>query len=244
MVDILKGMIEKSRKVVGFTGAGISTESGIPDYRSKGGIWRRYQPVYFQEFVSDESKRMLYWERKWELWPAIAEAEPGPGHLFFRHLFETGKLAGLITQNIDGLHEKSGIPSELIANLHGNALETICLSCGTVVASGWVFETYNLSDGPPACARCGGLLKPNTVSFGQSLDPETLSAAKKMAMSCDLMLILGSTLLVQPAASLPLVAKSSGAKLALITLSETPVDGSADLVLRRKIGEVVAEYGI
>ena len=117
-IETFKSAISKSERIVGFTGAGISTESGIPDYRSKGGIWDKFQPVYFKEFISDEGKRILYWQRKQELWKDLSNALPNKGHLFFKHLYDEGKLVGLITQNIDGLHEKSGLPKEIIVNLH------------------------------------------------------------------------------------------------------------------------------
>ena len=146
-IDALKSAISKSNRIVGFTGAGISTESGIPDYRSKGGIWDKFQPVYFEEFISDEGKRILYWQRKQELWKDLSNALPNKGHLFFKQLYDEGKLAGLITQNIDGLHEKSGLPKEIIVNLHGTNLEVTCLDCGFTVPSQDVFDRLDLEQG-------------------------------------------------------------------------------------------------
>lgn len=230
-------IIEASDAVCGFTGAGISTESGIPDYRSKGGIWERYKPVYFQEFISDPAKRRLYWERKIEMWPAIRDAKPGAGHLFFKRLYDRNKLAGLITQNIDGLHEKSGIPSGDIINIHGSALEIRCLSCGRISPAEELAENLDLEQGLPLCSDCGGIVKPNTISFGQSLDPETLKRAEQLAASCDCMLVIGSTLVVYPAAGLPRIALENGAKLIILTLSETPFDAAADLVIHEKIAD-------
>ena len=238
-VERLRKLISGSTRIVGFTGAGISTESGIPDYRSQGGIWDRFQPVYFQEFVSDPAKRRLYWERKAELWPAIERAQPGPGHLFFADLHRQGRLAGLITQNIDGLHERSGIDPSLIVNLHGTALEIICLACGRITPTVEYFPRFN-PEVDPRCDECGGLLKPNTVSFGQNLDAGALERAQMLATSCDLMIVMGSTLLVQPAAGFPVLAARSGAALAILTLTETPLDDIADLVISARIGEVVA----
>lgn len=242
MVDVLKSMITGSDRIVGFTGAGISTDSGIPDYRSQGGIWDRFQPVYFQEFLTDEAKRRLYWERKWELWPTLQQAQPTAGHVFFKNLLEEGRLAGVVTQNIDGLHEQSGLPSSLVVKLHGNALETVCLDCGHTVRSSWIYDNWNLDDGVPVCGECGGLYKPNTISFGQSLDPGTIARAERMVRDCDLLIAMGSTLIVYPAASFPAAAKESGAKLVIITLSDTPLDGMADLVINRPIAEVLDEY--
>lgn len=238
-VEKMGEMIEAAERIVGFTGAGVSTDSGIPDYRSKGGIWERFQPVYFQEFLEDEEKRLLYWRRKFELWPAVAGATPGPGHRFFADLHRAGNLEGLITQNIDGLHEKSGIPADMIVNLHGTAIRTSCLDCDATLDSAEVYRTYDLSDGAPRCRRCGGLLKPATVSFGQNLDPTQLSHAEDLARSCDLMIAMGSTLVVYPAALFPATAKEHGAQLIIVTLSETPLDDYADLTIHRPIGEIV-----
>ena len=234
-IDAFKSAVDKSEKIVGFTGAGISTESGIPDYRSKGGIWDKFQPVYFEEFISDEKKRLLYWQRKQELWKDLSTASPNTGHLFFKKLYDEGKLAGLITQNIDGLHEKSGLAKELIVNLHGTNLEVACLDCGFTVPSEEVFVGLDLEQGVPKCKKCKGLLKPDTISFGQQLREEDLGRANELAKACDLMIVVGSTLVVQPASSFPSIAKENGALLAIITLSETPLDCYADFVFNLKV---------
>jgi NAD-dependent protein deacetylases, SIR2 family len=234
-IDAFKSSVDKSMKIVGFTGAGISTESGIPDYRSKGGIWDKFQPVYFEEFISDEKKRLLYWQRKQELWKDLNTASPNTGHMFFRNLYDEGKLAGLITQNIDGLHEKSGLAKELIVNLHGTNLEVACVDCGFTVPSEVVFEGLELEQGVPVCQKCNGLMKPNTISFGQQLRGEDLDRAADLAISCDLMIVVGSTLVVRPASSFPSIAKENGALLVIITLSETPLDHYADLVFHLKV---------
>ena len=235
----LRELIAQSSRIVGFTGAGISTESGIPDYRSKGGIWSRYQPVYFEEFLRDPDKRRLYWERTLELWPAVRDARPNKGHDFFTDLHRASKLSGLVTQNVDGLHEKSGLPGELIVNLHGSALEVVCLSCPARFASEEIAEKADLSRGVPVCPICGGIVKPDTISFGQPLRREDLDRADRLARSCDLMIAMGSTLQVFPAAHLPVAAKRAGARLAIVTLSETPLDGTAEVVVNMKIGELV-----
>jgi NAD-dependent deacetylase len=236
-IKAFKSAIDGSKRIVGFTGAGISTESDIPDYRSKGGIWDKFKPVYFDEFLSDEKKRFLYWQRKQELWESIRNAIPNKGHEFFKHLYDECKLIGLVTQNIDGLHEKSGLPRDIIVNLHGTNLEVICLECGLIVPSEEVLDDLNLEQGVPLCQECGGLLKPNTISFGQLLRREDLDKANNLARSCDLMIVVGSTLIVQPASSIPLIAKDNGALLAIITLSETPLDAAADFVFHQKIGD-------
>jgi len=238
-----QNLLKKCSKIVGFTGAGISTESGIPDYRSKGGIWEKFQPVYFNEFVSDPAKRKLYWERKAELWPAIRDATPNRGHLFFRNLYDQGKLVGLITQNIDGLHEKSGIPSDIIVNIHGNSLETVCLSCGFLIDSNEVYKQYMKDHEIPLCPECGGLLKPNTISFGQNLNTKDIERAENLSASCDLMIAVGSTLQVYPAAGFPRKAKINGADLAIITLSSTPLNDMADVVIDLKISDFLDRLG-
>lgn len=238
-IKALKALIDTSVKIVAFTGAGISTDSGIPDYRSQGGIWEQYQPVYFDEFVRDPSARRLYWQRKWELWPALAAARPGPGHRYVAGLHETGKLTGVVTQNIDGLHERSGVPREDIVNLHGTALWTRCLDCDYEIPSHDLYESHDLESGVPLCPECGGLLKPATISFGQNLEKETITRAEKMALECDLLLVFGSTLIVYPAANIPTLAKRAGAKVAIVTLSETPFDYEADLVINEPIAKVV-----
>lgn len=236
-------IIETSDAICGFTGAGISTESGISDYRSKGGLWDRFQPVYYREFLSDPEKRKLYWQRKIEMWPSIRDGKPNSGHLFFKRLYDRGKLIGLITQNIDGLHEKSGLPRDCIVTLHGTNLDTRCLSCGAVYPSEEIFADLDAdvleTVGPPVCEKCGGLLKPDTISFGQDLRPESIRKAEDLSLSCDCMICFGSTLVVYPAAGFPEKAKRKGAKLVIVTLSETPLDNAADLVIREKIGDVV-----
>ena len=229
-------LLDQCSSIVGFTGAGVSTESGIADYRSQGGIWDRFQPVYLNEFIDDEQKRMLYWQRKMSMWHALKAATPGPAHQFFYHLHKEKKLLGLITQNIDGLHEKSGLSSDSIINLHGSSLEIICLSCADVQPAEGFMDMLDLNNGCPLCQKCGGLLKPNTISFGQSLRGEDLARAEELAKHCDLMIAAGSTLVVHPAATFPLLAKKHGAKLVIITLSETPLDESGDLVFHEPLG--------
>ena len=234
-----KSLLKKSKRIVGFTGAGISTESGIPDYRSQGGIWDKFKPVYIDEFISDEKKRILYWERKKALWQGIKDAKLSKTHIFFKELYDNGKLIGLITQNIDGLHEKSGLTRDVIINIHGTNLEIICLTCGDITPAHETLDDLNLDQGAPLCSKCGGLLKPNTISFGQNLILEDLKRAETLALSCDLMIAAGSTLVVQPAASFPLVAKNNGAALAIITQSDTPLDNDADFVFHEKLGKFI-----
>ena len=235
-IDIFRSTLAKSNRIVGFTGAGISTESGIPDYRSQGGIWDKFQPVYLDEFLADESKRLLYWQRKKALWQGIKDARVSKTHVFFKKLYDSNKLLGLITQNIDGLHEKSGLSKDVIINIHGTNLEVICLECKDITPAHETLDDLNLDNGAPLCTKCAGLLKPNTISFGQNLIQEDLKRAEELALSCDLMIAAGSTLVVQPAASFPLIAKKNGAILTIITQSDTPLDNNADFVFHEKLG--------
>ena len=234
-----KSTLSQSTRIVGFTGAGISTESGISDYRSQGGIWEKFQPVYLEEFLADEGKRLLYWQRKKALWQGMRDAQPSRTHLFFKQLYEQDKLLGIITQNIDGLHEKSGLPKNVIINLHGTNLEIICLKCKDITPAAQILDDLNLKNGSPLCSKCKGLLKPNTISFGQSLVPKDLHRAEELALSCDLMIAAGSTLLVHPAAAFPVIAKNNGAALAIITQSDTPLDNDADYVFHEQLGTFI-----
>ena len=238
-IDRFRAAVEKSTRIVGFTGAGISTESGIPDYRSQGGIWDKFQPVYLDEFLADASKRLLYWQRKKALWQGIRDARVSKTHLFFKELHDRNKLLGLITQNIDGLHEKSGLPGHVLVNIHGTNLEVICLKCNDITPAHETLDELNLDNGTPLCSKCSGLLKPNTISFGQNLVPEDLERAQDLALSCDMMIAAGSTLVVQPAASFPLLAKQNGGILAIITQSDTPLDDIADFVFHEKLGDFI-----
>ena len=237
MTDLqrFRKLLADSTSIVGFTGAGISTEAGISDYRSQGGIWEKFTPVYLSEFIDDHDKRVLYWQRKQALWGSIRKAQPTAAHRFFMELYRKNRLAGVITQNIDGLHEKSGLPPDKIVNLHGSSLQIVCLGCGAVSDAEAVMAFLDPLS-PPLCDSCGGLLKPNTISFGQQLVAEDLARAEYLSRSCDLMIAAGSTLLVHPAATFPLLAKESGARLVIITLSETPLDHYADLVIHERLG--------
>jgi NAD-dependent deacetylase len=242
-IEGFKSALAKSNRIVGFTGAGISTESGIPDYRSQGGIWDRFQPVYLDEFLTDEDKRLLYWQRKKALWQGIKDARVSRTHVFFKELYDSNKLLGLITQNIDGLHEKSGLPKNALVNIHGTNLEVICMQCKDITPAHETLDDLNLDNAAPLCPKCNGLLKPNTISFGQNLIEEDLERAQDLALSCDMMIAAGSTLVVQPAAAFPVLAKQNGASLAIITQSDTPLDSTADFVFHEKLGDFMERLG-
>jgi len=232
----LAEMIQRAGAVVVFTGAGISTESGISDYRSKGGRWQRFQPVTIQEFQGSGEKRKEYWRMKLDLLETLKEAKPNDGHKAIAELEKYGKLKGLITQNIDGLHQAAGNSREKIIEIHGTNLETVCLSCGELRPWQEVYKELKKGIEVPLCAKCGGFLKPNTISFGQQLDQALLQKAFDWASDCDLLLAVGSTLVVEPAASIPRTAKNHGAALCIVTLSETPLDSMADLRITEASG--------
>ncbi len=237
-ISIIAEKIVESGKNVVFTGAGISTESGIPDYRSKGGIWDKFQPVYFDEFMSSKDARIKYWRRKSELYYDLAYAEPNPAHNALMTLYKMGLLEVVITQNIDGLHQKSGLPDEKVIELHGNTLRIRCMSCGKISSLHDAQKRIEAGDLAPEC-ECGGYLKPDTISFGQALPVEELKKATELSRDCDFFMVVGSTLLVHPAASMPGFAKQSGAFLAIVNLSETPYDSACDVLIHGKAGDVL-----
>lgn len=243
-IEKLTELLKTSKKILVFTGAGISTESGIPDYRSKGGLWDRFQPVSYQEFLSSEEKRKEYWLHKKELMEKLLVACPNEGHLFVAELEKKHKkLLGVITQNIDGLHQIAGNSKEKVLELHGTNRTIRCLNCNCTEPFDKILKILQEKEESPACLHCGGILKPDTISFGQSLNPEVLACAFLWAKQCDLRFCLGSTLIVEPAASLPLTAKEAGAKLVIINLSPTPLDPIADLVICSAIGKVLGSAG-
>ena len=230
--------IRQSKGITGFTGAGISTGSGIPDFRSPDGVWAKNRTVLFEEFLANREDRVEYWRQKAAVWPAIRDARPNDGHRFFTELAGAGRLLGLITQNIDGLHEKSGFPPEKIVRLHGWMNEAVCLSCNRAVSMDDACERVNKGDRAPLCVSCGGLLKPATISFGQSLKPDDLQRAASLAAGCDLFIAAGSSLVVQPAAGFPAIAKQNRARLVIVNNTATPLDKLADAVIRDDISAV------
>lgn len=238
-IELLGKWLQEASQIVVFTGAGISTESGISDYRSKGGIWDRFRPVTHQEFLAHEARRRAYWAQKKELYADIMSAVPNEGHQAIVQLDRVGKLIGVITQNIDELHQIAGLASSKVLELHGTVRRTLCLDCQSETP--WQETHKRLSQGEEVltCLECGGLLKPATISFGQNLDPNVLNQAYAWTQQCDLLLAVGSTLIVEPAASLPRVAKDRGARLVIINLSATPLDNIADLVITDKAGRVL-----
>jgi NAD-dependent deacetylase len=236
IIQIAAKIKEGGNNVV-FTGAGISTESGIPDYRSQGGIWDKFRPVYFDEFMSAKESRIEYWSRWQDLYRDISGANPNPAHMAVSRLNEMGLLQAVVTQNIDGLHQASGLPDEKIVELHGNTCRIRCMSCQKISPIAQVQQRLANGDSAPEC-NCGGYLKPDTISFGQAMPAAEVEKSVALSQNCDVFLIVGSTLVVQPAAQMPLYAKNNGAFLAIINLSDTPCDDICDVVLREKAGDV------
>lgn len=225
-------------KNIAFTGAGISTESGIPDYRSQGGIWDKFKPIYFDEFMTQKSARIEYWRQKAAMYDDLLKAKPNAAHLALAELYHNGRLAAVITQNIDGLHQESGIPDEGVIELHGNTRRVRCMSCSAVSSDHAAFARIQAGELAPEC-KCSGYLKPDTISFGQAMPETEMKQATGLAQSCDLFLVVGSTLLVQPAALLPDMARRNGAFLAIVNLSETPYDAACDARIQGKAGAVL-----
>jgi len=237
----LARMIDEARRVVVFTGAGISTESGIPDFRSPGGVWSRMKPIYFQEFVGDPAKRREAWTRAFTGAAGWVGAQPNAGHYAVAKLVASGKAVAVITQNVDNLHQDSGVPPERVIELHGNASYAKCLDCEERHELAELKDSFLKAGEIPYCRCCGGLVKTATISFGQAMPPEPMARAQEAALACDLFLVLGSSLVVYPAAGFPLLAKRNGAALAIVNREPTELDGYADLVLHEEIGAVMSE---
>ncbi len=221
-----------------FTGAGISTESGISDYRSKGGIWDQFKPVYYDEFLSLQEARIEFWRQKMELYDDLLRAEPNPAHTGIVTLDRMGLLEAVITQNIDGLHQAAGLGDEKVVELHGNSTRAKCLSCGKIISMAEAHRRITAGEPAPEC-DCGGYFKTDTISFGQAMPVAEMERAAELSRDGDFFLVIGSTLIVHPAASLPALAKQGGAFTAIINLSETPYDEMFDVLIQGKAGEVM-----
>lgn len=236
MHDPLRRLLEEARRVAIFTGAGISTESGVPDFRSPGGIWSRLKPIDFRDFIASEDMRREAWRRKIEIDRDMQAAAPNRGHRAVAALVASGKARAVITQNIDNLHQASGLADEQVIELHGNGAYAKCLDCGLRHELPPIVEAFTRDGALPHCRDCGGIVKSATISFGQSMPEAPMRRAWGEALACDLCVVLGSSLVVYPAAEIPQVAVSRGAKLVIINREETPQDASATLVLRSDIG--------
>ena len=238
--DRLAGLIADAERVVVFTGAGISTESGVPDFRSPGGVWSRMKPIYFEEFVTSEAMRRESWTRTFSGAMKWTGAKPNAGHMAVARLVARGKVSAVITQNVDNLHQDSGVPDERIIELHGNASYATCLDCGLRHELEVLKQSFLGRDEIPRCRDCGGLVKTATISFGQPMPQAQMIRAEEATLACDLFLVLGSSLVVYPAAGFPLLAKRNGAALAIINREPTEQDPYADVVVHDGIGPVMS----
>jgi len=237
----LSRLIEQASRVVFFTGAGMSTESGIPDFRSPGGIWSKIKPIQFQDFVADAEMRKESWRRKFEGSDGMARAKPNSGHLALAKLIGSGKASCVITQNVDNLHQNSGIPDDRVIELHGNATYGKCLDCGRHYDFAPLEIAFKQHGEVPPCEACSGLIKTATISFGQSMPALAMRRAEEATRDCDLFIAIGSSLLVYPAAGFPVLAKQQGAKLVILNREVTDVDEHADLVINDEIGSVLSQ---
>jgi NAD-dependent deacetylase len=244
-IATLQDMIQEARIVAGFTGAGISTESGIPDFRSPGSPWMRNKPIPFELFLKDPKARREAWRRKFTMDDLCRGARPSAGHTGFASLVASGRMPAVITQNIDGLHQESGLAEDQVIELHGNGTYAKCLSCSRRYELDWVRYHFEKNGDPPECMACGGILKTATISFGQAMPEEPMRRAQRLTAGCDLFLVFlvaGSSLVVFPAAAFPAFAKENGARLVIVNREPTPLDKAADLVIHAEIGEVFSKF--
>jgi len=238
-IETLGALIEASKRIVVFTGAGISTESGIPDFRSPGGIWTQYKPIDFRDFMGSEEVRRESWRRKFATEPTLAAAEPNRGHRAVATLVNRGPASAVVTQNIDGLHQAAGVPDTRVIELHGNTTYAACLDCHERHELAPIREAFQADETLPVCAACEGIVKTATISFGQAMPEDKMALARAETLECDLFITVGSSLVVYPAAGFPVLAKEHGAKLVILNREPTGIDAIADLVLHREIGDTL-----
>ena len=239
-IEQLRSMIAESKRAVVFAGAGHSTESGIPDFRSPGGFWAKNKPIDFSDFLASEEMRRESWRRKFASHAVIKKAPPHEGHLAVAKLVQQGKVSSVITQNIDGLFQRSGVPHEKVIELHGNATYAACLDCGKRMELEDVRKIFENDETLPVCDQCNGIIKTATISFGQAMPLAEMQAAESETVACDLFLAMGSSLVVYPAAGFPDLAKRNGARLVILNRDPTPLDSIADLVLNSEIGPTLS----
>ena len=239
----LEEMINEATVIVPFTGAGISTECGIPDFRSPGGLWTKNRPIPFDEFMASQEARNESWRRRFAMDDQFGDAKPGRGHRALASLYRAGKVPAVVTQNIDNLHQASGISPEHVVELHGNTTYAACLDCADRYELSWVRRRMDEANGcAPDCPTCGGFIKTATISFGQAMPDAAMQRAQDLALSCDLFVAIGSSLVVWPAAGFPLMAKRNGALLIIVNREPTEFDEVADLVVRQDIGTVLEPF--
>jgi NAD-dependent deacetylase len=237
----LTALLRAARRAVIFTGAGMSTESGIPDFRSPAGIWTKMMPVQFQDYISDPNARRVSWQRRFEMEETWNATRPNVGHFIVADLVKRGLVTHVITQNIDNLHQASGVPEDQVIELHGNTRYAKCLTCGARAEIADIRTHFDIHGDAPDCKFCGGILKTATISFGQAMPEAEMERAEAASLAADLFLVMGSSLVVYPAAGFPLLAKKRGARLAILNREETEQDPYADLVIHGEIGPVLTE---
>ncbi len=240
-VNRLRDLIAGASAIVPFTGAGISTECGIPDFRSPGGLWTKNRPIQFEDFLASREMRDESWRRRFAMEDSFGGAKPGRGHLALASLYRAGKVPGLVTQNIDNLHQDSGIAARDVIELHGNTTYAHCLDCAKRYELAWVREKFETRGCAPDC-DCGGYIKTATISFGQTMPADAMQRAEQLTTECDLFIAIGSSLVVWPAAGFPLLAKRNGASLVIVNRESTEFDEIADLVVHNDIGEVLGPF--
>jgi NAD-dependent deacetylase len=238
----LGALVAAAQVIVPFTGAGISTECGIPDFRSPGGLWTTYQPIAFDAFKASAAMREESWRRRFAMESKFSTARPGRGHRALASLHRMGKIPAVITQNIDNLHQASGFAPDDVIELHGNTTYATCLDCATRYELAWVRERFEADGRAPDCAKCGGYVKTATISFGQAMPEPAMRRAEEVTAAGDLFLAIGSSLVVWPAAGLPLLAKRNGARLVILNREPTDFDAIADLVVRADIGAALEAF--
>jgi NAD-dependent deacetylase len=236
----LTAMLRASRRAVIFTGAGISTESGIPDFRSPGGVWTKMAPIDFQDFVASAEMRNEAWRRRFAMDDTFETVKPNAGHHAVAELVKRGRASHVITQNIDNLHQDSGVPAKAVIEIHGNTRYAKCLRCGLPSSLKPIRDYFQAHGEPPGCIGCGGLMKTATISFGQPMPEAEMARAEEATRECDLFIVLGSSLVVYPAAGFPLMAKRSGARLVIVNREPTEQDRFADLAIRAEIGPTLS----
>ena len=237
----LSQYINEAKNIVIFTGAGISTESGIPDFRGPQGVWKTNTPIYFQDFIGSEEVRKESWKRKFSGQDIIKKAKPNIGHLAVAEIINEHESAYLITQNVDNLHQDAGVPDDKITEIHGNASYASCLDCGSRYELKPIKKEFLENETVPYCDACGGIIKTATISFGQSMPEEGMQMAQRKTLGCDLFITIGTSLVVYPAAGFPKLAKEIGANLIIINNEPTDFDPIADLVIHEQIGKVFSK---
>lgn len=229
-------MLRSASRITVFTGAGISTESGIPDFRSPGGLWTRFAAIDYQEFIASQEARRRAWRQMIELHAALGDVRPNRGHRAVADLVHRGQCQAVITQNVDGLHQAAGVPDDRVIELHGNNSRALCIDCRLEHELAPILEAFRRDETLPVCRTCGGIVKTATVSFGEAMPEDAMNRAEEASLAADLFLVLGSSLVVYPAAGFPAMAASNGARLAIVNRDPTDQDGLADLVVHDEIG--------